>query len=95
VLLALGYLAVRRARPSYLVFTATMFLALTCNGNTVSVDRYVLLVFTVFLAAALAVDWLFERRRELGAVAVGLAVVLAVPVQLWLISRFARYYWAG
>ena len=95
VLLALGYLAVRRARPSYLVFTATMFLALTCNGNTVSVDRYVLLVFTVFLAAALAVDWLFERRRQLGAVAVGLAVVLAVPVQLWLISRFARYYWAG
>ena len=95
MLLAAGYLAVRRARPSYVVYTATMFLALTCNGNTVSVDRYVLLVFTVFLAGALALDWLLARQRAIGAALIGIAVALSVPTQLWLISRFARYYWAG
>jgi hypothetical protein len=95
MLLAIGYLAFRRARPSYVVYTATMFLALTCNGNTVSVDRYVLLVFTVFLAAALAVDRLLAHRRALGVAAIGATVVMSVPAQLWLITRFARYYWAG
>lgn len=95
LLLAIPYLAYRRARPSYVVYTATMFLALSCNGNTVSVGRYVLLVFTLFLAMALAVDQLYQRWRAAGAAAIAAAVVLAVPVQLWLISRFARYYWAG
>ncbi|MDQ1747385.1 MAG: hypothetical protein QOD07_1648 [Frankiaceae bacterium] len=95
MLLAIAYLAFRRARPSYVVYTATMFLALTCNGNTVSVDRYVLLVFTVFLAAALAVDRLLAHRRALGVAVIAAAVAMSVPAQLWLIERFARYYWAG
>lgn len=92
---ALVYLAVRRARPAYIVYTATMLLVLTCNGNTVSVDRYILLVFTLFLAAALAVDRVLARQRALGAAVIAVAVVLSVPAQWWLISRFARYYWAG
>jgi hypothetical protein len=95
MLLAAGYLAVRRARPSYVVYTATMLVVLICDGNVVSVDRYLLLVWPVFLAAALAADWLFVHRRVTAIVAGVAALAAAVPTQLWLISRFARYYWAG
>lgn len=94
-LLAAIYLAVRKARPAYVVYTATMLLVLTSNGNTSSVSRYTLLVFPVFLAFALAADRLYERARVAalaGAVAIFGAAVLT---QLWLISRFSRYYWAG
>ena len=95
MLLATIYLAVRKARPAYVLYTATMLLLLTSDGNTSSVSRYTLLVFPVFLAAALALDWLYTNRRVAAVVTTGAAFAVAVPIQLWLISRFARYYWAG
>lgn len=95
MLLATVYLAVRKARPAYVVYMATMLLVLTSNGNTSSVSRYTLLVFPVFLAFALAANWLYERIRPAALVGGVAIVAAAVPVQLWLISRFARYYWAG
>jgi len=95
ILLATIYLAVRKTRPSYVVYAATMLLVLTSDGNTSSVSRYTLLVFPVFLAAALALDWLYTNRRVAAVVTAVAAFAVAVPIQLWLISRFARYYWAG
>jgi hypothetical protein len=95
MLLAAIYLALRRARPSYVVYSATMLLVLTTNGNTSSVGRYTLQAFTLFLAAALAVDSIYRQRRQAGFVVAGAVVAAAIPVQLWLIGRFARYYWSG
>jgi hypothetical protein len=95
LVLALLYLAVRRTRPSYVVYTATMLVALTTDGQTFSLGRYLLLVFPVFLAAALAVDRLPAIRRDIGLATTGAVAIAALPAQVWLISRFARYYWAG
>lgn len=95
LLIGVVYLALRRARPSYVIYSATMLIALSCDGHTISVGRYVLLTFPLFLAAALAVDWLSQKRTSLAVAANCAAVAVAAPAQLWLISRFARYYWAG
>jgi hypothetical protein len=95
LLAATIYLAVRRARPAYVVHAATVLLALTTNGNTSSLSRYALLAFPMFLAAALAANWLYTNRRS-AAITTGCAIVAtALPIQFWLIARFARYYWAG
>jgi hypothetical protein len=95
LLVAVVYLALRRVRLSYVVYAATMLIVLTSDGQTASVSRYMLLAFPLFLAPALAVDWLYQRRSEAGVVVMWAAIAAAVPVQLWFISRFARYYWVG
>jgi hypothetical protein len=91
--IAIAYLMIRRVRPSYVVYAATMLVVLTTDGHTFSLARYVLLVFPVFLAAALAADALVTRHRHTAVIAT--AATAALAAQVWLISRFARYYWAG
>lgn len=93
--LAVGYLALRRARPAYVVYAATMLVVLTTEGHTFSVGRYVLLAFPMFLAAALATDRLLARRPHPTLAATCAVTAVAAAAQLWLISRFAHYYWAG
>lgn len=95
LLLATIYLAVRKARPAFVVYAATLLLVLTSDGNTSSVGRYILLAFPMFLAFALAADWLYRRTRVAALVAGVVVVAATASVQLWLIGRFARYYWAG
>jgi hypothetical protein len=103
LVLATGYLAAlyvrdprgRRIRPSYVVYTATMLVVLTTNGRVASLARYALLVYPVFLAAALALDHLYVRRRAAGVLTLAAAIAASTATQLWLIGRFARYYWAG
>jgi len=95
LLVATIYLAVRKTRPAYVVYAATLLLVLTSDGNTSSVGRYVLLAFPMFLAFALAADWLYANRRVAAVVAGAAVIAGTVTTQLWLISRFARYYWAG
>ncbi len=88
VLLAVIVYGFRRGMPrSWLVYTGLVLIALTCSDTLLSVDRYVLMVFPVFVAAALALrehEWLRP-----------LALVALTLLNVDLLHRFIITGWAG
>jgi hypothetical protein len=77
----------RRMPRSWVVYCGVLLVALTLSGKLLSVDRYVLIAFPMFVAGALALrgrEWLRT-----------LAVVSLVLIDVDLMHRFITTGWAG